>query len=269
MPADGQPNFLIIGVQKAGTTFLAQKLSEHPSVFFCKPKEPFFFSHKAVTPEDFALYRHEYFYGATDFARVGEGSTNYFSNKHAIDHIERFLGTDIKVVLCLRHPLERALSHFLHDFRRGRLPAQLAITDERFKSYLARSIYAQRLKPWTKRFPNFQIQFFDDLVADGVGFYRQGERFLDLPPMEVADSMVNEGLRVGWRGDVLTLTTPAKDGGAHPEFSRSDIEYLQTLFAEDIDRVEQMTGRNLSSWKSLPNFSVLNDKASDVREIVA
>jgi SpoVK/Ycf46/Vps4 family AAA+-type ATPase len=33
-----KPNFLIFGVQKAGTTFLAKHLAEHPDVFFSDPK---------------------------------------------------------------------------------------------------------------------------------------------------------------------------------------------------------------------------------------
>ena len=39
-----RPNFLMIGAAKAGTTFLAGLLAQHPQIAISNPKEPKFFS---------------------------------------------------------------------------------------------------------------------------------------------------------------------------------------------------------------------------------
>jgi len=40
----GKLDFVIAGVQKGGTTSLAEQISAHPNVSFCSEKEPHFFS---------------------------------------------------------------------------------------------------------------------------------------------------------------------------------------------------------------------------------
>ena len=85
-----KPNFLIVGVQKAGTTFLAKHLAEHPDVYFADPKELFFFNQREIGKSEFSLYRFENFLEAGAQTWVGEGSTNYFHHAQAIDHIERY-----------------------------------------------------------------------------------------------------------------------------------------------------------------------------------
>lgn len=37
------PDFLIIGPQRTGTSWLAENLRSHPQIFFTRPKELFFF----------------------------------------------------------------------------------------------------------------------------------------------------------------------------------------------------------------------------------
>lgn len=61
------PNLFVLGAQKAGTTYLAQMLSQHPEVFFSDPKETMFFSRKrTLQEEDYREYCRSYFRGATE-----------------------------------------------------------------------------------------------------------------------------------------------------------------------------------------------------------
>ncbi len=172
------PNFLIVGVTKSGTTFLSKGLSSHPDVFFSRPKEPFFFSAGEVTESSFSDYLYDYFAGETGQRWLGEGSTNYFHNEQAIDFIERFLGPQTHIIVCLRHPVGRLISHYLHDYKRARLTGEENLQDAVFEGYFERSLYSERLALWRSRFPNFLVQFFDDLCADPPAFYRQGASFL-------------------------------------------------------------------------------------------
>jgi len=121
-----RPNFFIIGAPKSGTTALAHYLSEHPEVFFAKPKELFFWSsdhpqarnrHNVFTLEDYLRY----FRGSEGYVAIGEGSTNYLQSHNAVKNIIEF-NSDSKFIVLLRNPVDVAygmhgelLRHYFED----------------------------------------------------------------------------------------------------------------------------------------------------------
>ena len=256
------PNFLIVGVTKGGTTFLAKALSEHPDVFFSRPKEPFFFNAPTMTAGAFARYQRDYFGGATTQRWLGEGSTNYFHHNKAVGFIERHLGPETRIMVCLRHPLDRLFSHYLHDYKRGRVSGAEKLSDDKFEAYSSRSLYSKRLKIWQSRFPHLAVLFFDDLLASASNFYGKAAQFLEITPQAIEDSPVNEGLRMAWDGDFLTLRSGVASvaGQTVPRFARAEIEALGEQFLRDIKRTQQATGRDLSAWCSLPDFELFEQK---------
>ena len=89
------PNFLVIGISKAGTTALYRYLGEHPQIFLSAIKEPGFFAFGGVTPEVYRKLRHEpfgttiedykeLFCGVTDEQAIGEMSIPHMSSRHFI-----------------------------------------------------------------------------------------------------------------------------------------------------------------------------------------
>jgi len=260
MSSASKPNFLILGVQKAGTTFLAKVLSDHPDVFFSKPKELFFFNARHILPQQFEDYLATNFQQAESQAWIGEGSTTYFQHQQAIKHIGQYLGHDLRMMVCLRHPVERCLSHYLHDYRRGRCDGRETVSSPGFASYIARSYYAGRLAAWKKQFPHLKVLYFDDLVASGADYYGQAADFLGITPQPIQDVPVNEGMRLVWEGDDLALAAPPPEGQAVPRFARQDLEALTRAFATDIAATEKLTGRDLTPWRQLPDFGQIGDK---------
>jgi hypothetical protein len=262
LPQPRSPNFLIVGVTKGGTTFLAKALSEHPDVFFSRPKEPFFFNRPKMTAGAFLRYQNEFFGGATDQRWVGEGSTNYFHHKQAISFIERLLGDQTRIIVCLRHPIDRMFSHYLHDFKRKRVQGGERLDEEIFEGYIQRSLYAKRLKLWESRFPHLKVLFFDDLQESATKFYGNAARFLEIEPQPIEDTPVNEGMRMAWQGDWLTLSSKSEPGAGQviPRFSRADVEALRERFIQDVKRTQDVTGRELPGWKRLPDFGLLEQK---------
>eukprot|EP01147_Barroeca_monosierra_P001185 gene1185-4399_t len=135
------PNFLIIGVQKCGTSALYFSLCKHPNVTCAaRVKEPFFLSQ---TPSTRYLARYASYsmpsmrvhfhltYAATcfnlDILEPGqatlEASTTYFESDTAFDIISSHLlnAHHIKLLVILREPVSRAYSHYQHDMRRNGL----------------------------------------------------------------------------------------------------------------------------------------------------
>ncbi len=117
-----RPNFFIIGAPKAGTTALYHRLIEHPDVFMPALKEPHFFSEADVPnrPQSLEAYL-ALFEGATTERAVGEASTSYLNSPEAPARLHSF-APEARIVAVLRHPVERAFSHYLMMLNSGAIP---------------------------------------------------------------------------------------------------------------------------------------------------
>lgn len=127
-----EPNFLVIGAAKSGTTALYRWLQQHPDVYMPGNKQPHFFA--AVRPafrgpgdqalnRDIVTDRHRYLdlfaAGAGRRAR-GEASPFYlYYAEQAAQNIISML-PDCRLVVLLRSPVERAYAGYLHLVRDGR-----------------------------------------------------------------------------------------------------------------------------------------------------
>lgn len=137
------PDFLIVGPQRTGTTWLHAHLRYHPQVMLCEPKELFFFSSLKTTSNprfpsselsDYlkffreplwrVLYRH-----AMSIRRYrelyrpkvrGEATASYAALDPDVIADITALKPDVKVILMIRNPVERAWSHAKKDLVRNR-----------------------------------------------------------------------------------------------------------------------------------------------------
>ena len=103
------PNFLGLGVPRAGTTWLHELLGGHPEVFVPQlRKEVHFFDHYFDRGES---WYSRFFSGASSETAVGEITPQYLTREHTLARIEQFGGVD-RFVVILRHPVDRIYSHF-------------------------------------------------------------------------------------------------------------------------------------------------------------
>lgn len=109
------PDFLVIGAMKAGSTTLWRLLAGHPAIFMCEPKEPQFFSRDERYAQGIASYARSFAAARRD-QLAGEASTCYSRWPHHGDVPARIAGhlPRAKLVYLLRHPVERAYSHYGH-----------------------------------------------------------------------------------------------------------------------------------------------------------
>lgn len=90
-------------------------------IFMSSPKELLFFQKQSLSKSAFQNYLADNFSNATNESWLGEGSTVYFQWPRAMENIIRFLGPELKIIICLRHPVEKAVSFYIHNWRRSRL----------------------------------------------------------------------------------------------------------------------------------------------------
>lgn len=169
------PNFMIIGVAKAGTTSLFRYLDQHPQVFMCPVKGTNYFGYedaidwKWSDEADPPLLRHfqattfeEYeahFAGATDEIGIGEASPQYFRCPTAARRIHECI-PDVKLIASLRNPADRAFSGFMMRRRRGEAVMDIyeELTPE--SSHVREGFYYKRMKRYFDVFPRHQIKVY-------------------------------------------------------------------------------------------------------------
>ena len=210
------PDFLGIGAQKGGTTYLHGLLKCHPHIFLATPKEQQFFS--LHWQRGVAWYSNQ-FELAELHQCCGEITPYYLFHPEAPKRIHALHPT-VKLIVLLRDPVERTLSQYFHSRRLGletlELEAALDAEAERLDgsetelaaghshqshqqhSYLSRSRYEEQLNRYLKYFPPSQLLVLssESLFACPQNSWAQVLDFLELdqlPVPEVPPMYVGEG----------------------------------------------------------------------------
>ncbi|MCB0514544.1 MAG: sulfotransferase domain-containing protein [Chitinophagales bacterium] len=181
-------DFIGIGVAKAGTTWIADKLRLHPELFIPEKKELFYFNDINDEYEPVANYRHtksldwyhDYFSNATQKQLCGEISNPYLHIPNAAEAIYRY-NPHLKLFAILREPVSRAYSHYLYNVHRHHVnypPFEESIRQK--SSFLEQGFYYKHLSRYLTYFDASQIKimFYDDLQQDMETFYTELLQFL-------------------------------------------------------------------------------------------
>jgi len=110
------PNFLIIGAMKCGTSTLHEQLARQPGIFMSEPKEPNYFSNDEVFAQGVDWYR-GLFAQAAGCTLRGESSTHYTKLPTYPQTLARMraLLPALKLIYVMRHPVDRLVSHYIHE----------------------------------------------------------------------------------------------------------------------------------------------------------
>jgi hypothetical protein len=177
------PDFVVAGVVKGGTTSLFYYLNPHPQVWMPPSKELHFFSnHFGRGPE----WLQAQFAPAGPAQVVGEMTPEYLEHPEAAERMARVI-PDAKLVVSLRHPVERAYSHY--QMQRAKFSAKepfAQIVDlelsqgpsaipEPHRPYLRGGLYHQHLTRVLAHYPreSVLVLLMDDLESDPATTYRQ------------------------------------------------------------------------------------------------
>ncbi len=126
------PSFLIIGAMKAGTTSLFRYLCDHPCIAPPVVKEIDYFNFNWSRPATWYTAHFPVATAAPAGTLTGEASTGYLVHPRAARRaLERL--PDARVIVLLRDPVTRTLSHYFHERRIGlesRPPDEALFADE-------------------------------------------------------------------------------------------------------------------------------------------
>lgn len=121
-----KPDFLFLGVAKGGSTSFSQYIIEHPQVQRSKVKEANFFSFPEVLGMTPAKYQNQFYNVVPGQGHMvaGDYSTAYIMHPLTPRRVLTYLGTDVKLILFLRNPIDRAYSHYTMQAR-GKMEREL------------------------------------------------------------------------------------------------------------------------------------------------
>jgi hypothetical protein len=206
------PTFLIVGVQKAGTTSIYNYLQKHPQVYMSLVKETNFLEkdwsavEKAQKNKNGILTIEDYgklFEGVTDEIAIGEASPNYlFHYQSSAARIQQYV-PEAKLIAILRNPTERAYSDYLMHLRDAinYRPLEEQIEHSAHKSFiLQKGFYYTQIKYYLDLFgrEQFKIFLYEDLCNNSQAFMQQMYRYIG----------VNETFKVDTSKKVQTAKVP-------------------------------------------------------------
>ena len=112
-------NLFCIGCPKSGTTTLFKILCQHSQIHTPKFKEPFFFNNSNYQ-NGIDWYANTYYDDIKNEKWVLDFTPSYLYSDEALFRINEYSkGKDLKFIVMLRNPVERAYSHYLHTLRDG------------------------------------------------------------------------------------------------------------------------------------------------------
>ncbi len=183
------PNFLVVGASKSGTSSLYHYLKQHPDIFLSeKQKEGRFFSQMAncfdgpgdtvvekTITKDVESYK-LLFEGYNQERAIGDISPEYlYFHEQAIPLIKSILGNDVKIIIILRNPIDRAFSAYTHFKRdkRESLSFEEALEKEMEREnqnwlwtwkYKQSGFYTTQVKAYFDNFKQVKVFLYDDLL---------------------------------------------------------------------------------------------------------
>jgi hypothetical protein len=227
------------------------------------------------------------FTGAESFKAVGEASTLYLYSAKAAERIKHYL-PGVKLIVILRNPAERAYSNFIMNRRDGRetetdFLAAFNSEEKRIQNnwgfgwhYRSLGFYHEQLARYYALFPaeQMRIYLFDDLVQDADKTVRDMYQFIGvdenfLPEMDIqantsgvpksefvsralnkptpikriARALVPEKLR-----KALFARIKSSNLEKAPKLDRDTQLKVLEVYREDILRLQDLIGRDLSAW---------------------
>ncbi len=255
------PSFFILGAAKCGTTSLHGYFGQHPDICVSKPKEPLYF--ESEYDRGASYYFNRYFSHWSGEPIAGEARHRNLYLPYIAERIFRY-NPSARLIVCLRNPIERAVSHWWHWFSRKEEPLSLRHSIQQdWERIRAGPPYHTSLGDYAlSLYPN--PRGFVRTYLDSGYYYEQIMRYLSLFPKEQLRVILFEDLR----DPAGVMTGLFEFVGADPGYApqcdytplnraepgmldQADSDLLAWLvehFRPHNEMLSRLIGRNLDHW---------------------
>lgn len=233
MKSSFRVDFIGVAGMRCGTTWIYRCLAEHPQICFSSQKETCFFNNNYLRGLEY--YKSFFKHCNCDKKIRGEFTPAYYIHEKIAERIRKHF-PDVKILACLRNPIERILSHYRFKIKIGqKVHPSLAKELSLRPAYLIGGFYYQHLNRFFKYFDpeNILILIYEDALNNPAKFIKNIYKFLG----------VNEN---------FVPTMLHKRANVSPEEGKMDKttrEMLREMYKDDIEKLEKLIRRDLSLWK--------------------
>jgi len=166
-------DFIGIGAAKAGTTWLAECLREHPQVCMSNPKELNYFCIKHVWPPSPTFYDKGERWLRARFSHWkpgqirGEFSVSYLIDPESPVLIKKHF-PDVKIIISYRNPTDGLYSFYHELAKRYSVPSTFEDFLKEYPGFVRYGFYYSHTKRYLALFPveNFHFILFDDICRN-------------------------------------------------------------------------------------------------------
>jgi hypothetical protein len=229
------PDFVIIGAQKGGTSFLYYLLTRHPLVEPAARKELHFFDQPEHFDKGAEWYRRCFpRVGSKDGQRsiTGEATPYYLFDPPVAERMAKIV-PKTQLIALLRNPIDRAYSHYQMQVKRGTEPRSFEeAIEQQHSSYVSRGIYVDQLLRWFEFFSKEQMLILksEDFFERPVETLKVVLTFLDLPDWQPEASELQQRRHSGTYSQKMDPATRRRLEAYFEPYNQRLYEYLDVDF---------------------------------------
>ena len=200
-----KPNLFLVGPPKSATTFLHKILIQSPEIFSTSHKELRFFSNikklrnpfswryykKNFSHTSFLSKKYKYYLDSTpSYFEVIKNNGGFkhhnYRSKNVPSILKSVIGSKIKIIIVIRNPVLRSISHYFHHLKVGRLQKYnnggIFEISKKYPETLTASNYENHIFNWEKYFNKQQILYinYEDIRKSSKKVLKKIENFLDV-----------------------------------------------------------------------------------------
>jgi len=279
-------DFAGIGAMKCATTWIYECLKEHPEIEM-PPKDQrdkALFFKENPTKEEIEEYKNWF---DKDNTLKGDFHVHYLESEEACKRMKEY-NKSMKIIVCLRDPVERAWSHYnYYKFRVGSSDLTFKQAVRENPEILKLGLYYKHLKKYYELFngENILVLNFDDIKKDKLKFIQEIYNFLEVnksfKPPSLNIKLNLTAFKQTFLGKILHQKIIAfflrhtrwawnlKDSimikkilgkfsgiwskGGDNAMSQSTKKYLRDYYKEDLKKLESLIGDNIKKWYQYEN----------------
>lgn len=266
-------DFIGIGAARSGTTWIYHCLYEHPEV--------------CLAPKEIALFLQEKEWDFGKYApnkKYGEFSVAYLNDKNVPQKIYR-KNPGMKLIACLRNPVNRAFSNYLFNIKDGwekHTNSFEKSIEQNSNNYLDYGRYASHLKKYLNLFPKEQILIliYEDINKNPLAFIQKIYKFIEVDPnfiprqslrKKINESRIVKSVRVEkilyktaslisrtglhklwWKiknSWVMDFILQQNKKSTNIKINEKTREFLKKYYKNDIKELEKIINRKLTEWR--------------------